>query len=41
MIVCTFGFIAIAWGLRFEERRKLRREGHSVPKPHPLAFLWT
>lgn len=41
MAVCTFGFVAIAWGLRFEERRKLRCEGHAVPKPHPLAFLWT
>ncbi|GMK56128.1 hypothetical protein CspeluHIS016_0211840 [Cutaneotrichosporon spelunceum] len=41
MVVCTFGFVAIAWGLRFEERRRLRREGQVVPKPHPLAFLWT
>lgn len=41
MAICTVGYIAIAWGLRYEERKKLRSEGKEVPKPHPLAFLWT
>lgn len=41
MCVCAVGFVVTAWGLRKNERKRLRAAGQNVPKPHPLAFLWT
>lgn len=41
MCVTFVLFLATAYGLRWEQRRKLRAQGVVVPKPHPLAWLWT
>ncbi|KAL1410714.1 hypothetical protein Q8F55_001656 [Vanrija albida] len=41
MLVTAVGFVATAWGLRWEERKRLRKEGKDVPKPKWYAFLWT
>lgn len=41
MLVAFCFFLATAYGLRWEERRKLRKAGKPVPPTKPLAWLWT
>jgi sugar phosphate permease len=41
MCVVTAVFIATAYGLRWEQRKQLRREGKEVPKRNWFYWLWT